>query len=358
MDISDFITTVLDGLQTAYASADQQGIISQHGPLFPLWIMGQPADLVGSDMFELLPELIGQEEVLAQVRRQEIPFLRLENINRTTMAGQIRYMNLLLLPALPQTEAALMILATDVTEQGQYLQQLMQNRNELHLAQQRLADLSYRLDYILRHYLAPEVTDALLQGDFKPELGGELHQVSTLFADIRDFTPLAEKLSPEHLVSLLNDYLDVVSRAIEQNNGSISQFQGDNVVAIFNMFGDQPDHAQQAVQAGIDLQQALRAYHHQRPISEPRLHFGVGINTGLALVGNVGAQRRYSYTAIGDAVNLAARITAATPPGAVWISLMTQRQLPAQIATNPLPPVTFKGKQTLTPLFQVLFELE
>ena len=155
----------------------------------------------------------------------------------------------------------------------------------------------------------------------------------------------------------MNGYLAVVGKAIGNNDGSISQFQGDNVIAIFNMFDDQADHAWQAVQAGIDLQRAVTHYQSQRPDIEPRLHFGVGINTGPALIGNVGAHRRYSYTAIGDAVNLAARITGATPADEVWISEATHQQLGGRFVTRPLPPLTFKGKSRLSPLFQVVARL-
>lgn len=352
MKTPDFIQTILTGLKTSYALVDSYGRITACDPHFPA--VGQSDSLPGLALTEVWPEVIGQEEALEKVRQGETAFFRLENVNRTGPSGDLRYLTLTIIAAPPDTGAALMALATDVTEQGLYLQQLMQSRNELRLARRKLAKLNDHLDYLLHHYLPPEVAYALLQGQLRPELGGELRQVSILFADIRGFTPLAEQLSPERVVLLLNDYLNIVAQAIDEVDGTISQFQGDNMMIMFNAPADQPDHARRAVQAGLALQQAVAAYQAQRPPNEPRLHFGVGINSGPALIGNIGALRRYTFTAIGDTINLAARITAAVPAGQVWISQTTHEQLEDAFTVEPLPPMKFKGKSEATPLFRVL----
>ena len=153
----------------------------------------------------------------------------------------------------------------------------------------------------------------------------------------------------------MNEHQDLADEAINAFDGTIPQFQGDNLIAIFNMAGDQPGHATLAVRAGVALQQAIAAYQTHRPPQEPRLHFGVGINTGMALIGNIGARQRFSYTATGDAVNLAARITGATPPTEVWMSQATYEQLDQTIAVEPLPDLTFKGKSGPTSLYRVKF---
>ena len=109
-----------------------------------------------------------------------------------------------------------------------------------------------------------------------------------------------------------------------------------------------------AVRAGIRIQQAVKYHRVQQSLQEAPFDFGVGINTGPALVGNLGAQWRYSYTAIGDTVNLAARITGAAPAGEIWISQATRRELPVEVVVEPLPSVKFKGKSQETSLFRVL----
>jgi adenylate cyclase len=353
MEISGFIQTLLTGLKTSYALVDSAGQIIEHDSLVPVWAMGEQNSLVGRALLNVLPELVGQEETLEKVGRREALFFRLENINRVDAAGKMRYLTLIAIPGGPRAGVALTVLATDTTEQGEYLQELMQNRNELWLTRRKLVKLNHQLDYLLHHYLAPEVSYPLRQKDLRPELGGELRQVSILFAGVCSFTPLAEKLSPDHVVRLLNDYLNIIAQAVDEVDGTISQFQGDNVMVMFNASANQPDHAQRAVQAGIALQQTVAVYRTRRPPEELRLHFGVGINSGPALVGNIGTRWRYSYTAIGDTINLAARITATVPPGEVWISQATYEQLQGAIAVEPLPPLMFKGKSEPTSLLRI-----
>lgn len=353
MKLPDFICTTLAALKTSYALVDQAGQIVEHDPFFPAWVVGQPDSLVGAaSLVDTLPELVGQEEALERVRRGDLPFLRLENINRPEPAGHVRYLTLTVINLQPNSATTLAVFVTDVTEQGQYVQQLMQSRNELQLVRRKLAKLNDQLDYLLHHYLSPEVAAALLEGKMQPEVGSELCQISILFAGVRNFTSLAKKLSPESMVQLLNDYLNIIAEVTDEVDGAISQFQGDRVMVMFNAPLDQPDHARRAVQAGITLQQVVAAYRLQRPLEEPRLHFGVGIHTGPALLGNIGPFRRLTYTASGNTVDLAARITAVVPTDEVWLSQATYEHLQGVITVEPLPPLTFKGQSEPTPLFR------
>ena len=211
-----------------------------------------------------------------------------------------------------------------------------------------------RMQTLLEQYVAPEVAELMLASDADLTTGlGEIRRVTILFADVRGFTTVAEQLSPEHLIEHLNNYWSVVADAINEVDGTISQFQGDNVLAIFNAPEDQPDHAWRAVRAGIRVQQAVMAFKSKQAPPKTQLDFGVGINTGLAVVGHLGARWRHNYTAIGDAVNLAARITAAAPAGEIWISQTTRRELPDTVTVEPLPAITFRGKSRPTALFLV-----
>lgn len=353
MKIPDFIQAGLIGLKTGCALVGPAGQIIEHDLLFPVWAVAEQRNLVGLPLLDLLPELIGQEEGLESVRQGAAPFFRMDHINRRGFKNDIRYLMVTIIPGEPNAGVTLAVLLTDITEQGLQIQELTQNRNELRLNRRKLAELSYQLDYLLRHYLSPEVADALLRGELQPQPGGELQEMSILFADVRDFTPLAERLPPEQLVQLLNEHLDVIVGAVAEFDGIISQFQADNLMVMFSASAEQPNHAQSAVETGVALQRALTVYDAKRSSEEPRLHFGVGINTGMALVGNVGAQRRYTYTAIGDTVNLAARITAAASAGEVWFSQATYEQLKGGLPLEPLPPLFFKGRSQPTPLFRV-----
>ncbi len=357
MKIPSLVQTAFAGLKTSYALVNDGRAIVEHDVQFPLWVTGQSGDLIGRLLTDVLPELIGQEEEMARVSRGVIPYFRLENLNRLDEEGNTRYYGLVVIPYPSEAETPVAVLVTDMTDQGRYLQQLMQGRNELRLIRHKMAMLNYQLDYLIQHYLPSEVVNALLQGQLRPELGGELREISILFADVRGFTALTERLPAGQVVQLLNQYLNCVAEAIDEYEGTICQFQGDNVLVTFNAPVSQPDHPQRAVQAGVKVQQALALYRRLRPAEEPRLYFGVGISTGPALTGNIGAQWHYAYTPIGDAVNLAARLTAATPPNEVWLSQATYEYVQDLVEAEPIPPLTFKGKTQPTALFRVPLNL-
>ena len=346
---------LLAALKTTYALVDARGRIIAHAPSFPAWAGGEGDSLVGQALSDVLPEFLGQEEALEEVRRGDRPFVRLEYVHRPAAEGE-RYLTLTAIPGEAETGAAWTVLLTDITEQAEHYQELTQSRNELRLLRRRLDQRNAQLDYLLRHYLPSEVADALLKGELRPEPGGEVREVSILFADVRGFTPLAERVPPERLVQLLNGYFNVAVEAIEEGGGTVCQFQGDGLMAIFQASAAQPDHARRAVQSGIALQRAVGDYQRRQPAEEPRLHFGVGIHSGPALVGNIGARWLYNYTAIGDTTNLAARITAATPAGQIWVSEATYGQLDGTIAAEALPPMHFKGKERPVGVFRVRFE--
>ncbi len=344
---------VLDALQTTYALLDARDRIVAHTPRFALWLTGKEQQLRGQWLVDVLPEFFGQEEELARVRRGESPCVRVEQVNRSTPTGETRYYTFTALNA-RRERGWLILLVTDITEQGKYLQDLMQSRNELRLLRRQLTEANEQLDFLLRNYVSPEVADALVQGVLRPEVGGELREISVLFADIRNFTPFAESLPPDEVVATLNEYLAVAVGALHESGGTVNQFQGDNVMALFNAPFRQADHAVLAVKAGVALQRAMAAYRAALPTGRPRLHFGVGINTGPAIVGNSGARWRYTYTALGDTVNTGFRIMAATPADQVWISGTTYKQLGGAFRVEPLPPRRLKGKSRPLPLYRVV----
>ncbi len=349
----EFWQTVLREMHIAYALLDGEQRIVAHDALFAVWLATEPGNLIGQHVFDVLPEFYGQNIHADCTGSVPPPAVRVENVNRLSPSGETRYFNLVLLPCSQGLVAAFLVLIADVTEQGRYMQQLMQSRNELRLLRQEMSRLNEQLDFLLRHYVAPDVAEALVKGTLRPELGGELREVSILFADARDFTAIVETIPAERVMPILNDYLSVIVDAIDHFGGTINQFQGDNVMAIFNAHGDQLDHAIRAVRAGICIQQQLFTYQAQRPETERWFHFGVGIDTGLAIVGNSGARWRYAYTALGNTTNLAARITAAVPAYEVWISQNTLDQLDGTFSVTPLSPTYFKGKDKPVAVFRV-----
>jgi class 3 adenylate cyclase len=163
-----------------------------------------------------------------------------------------------------------------------------------------------------------------------------------LFADLAGFTTFSERHAPIQVITMLNEYWAVVVPVIDTAGGVIEQFAGDGVMAIFNAAGDQPAHARRAAHAAlaiIDAGRPLAESHPGWPI------FRVGVNTGPAVVGNVGAAGRHSFAAIGDTTNVAARLMAAGEPGQVVVAAPTWESLGAGRDGVALGPTQVKGKR-------------
>jgi adenylate cyclase len=165
---------------------------------------------------------------------------------------------------------------------------------------------------MMERYLPPQLVGRLFSGGASLEPGGEARTVTLLFADIRGFTTIAERLPAEAVVELLNAALSRLSDAVFAHSGTLDKFTGDGLMAIFGAPVAQPDDAARAVAAGLAMLEAIRDLDAQQPAGAPRLAIGVGIHTGEAIVGNIGSARRLDYTAIGDAVNLASRVEGLT----------------------------------------------
>jgi adenylate cyclase len=184
------------------------------------------------------------------------------------------------------------------------------------------------------------------------KLGGVRREVTVFFSDIRGFTAMSEKMSPESVVDTLNRYLGIIIDCILANGGMINKFAGDSIMAIWNAPEDQTEHCRLAVKAALEAQQAAA----KLPVGadEPKVQFGIGINTGPALAGSIGTEGRAEYTVIGDTVNLASRICSGTPGGQVWIGSLTYEQVKTVVETVELAPQSFKGKSELVKVYQVL----
>jgi class 3 adenylate cyclase len=203
------------------------------------------------------------------------------------------------------------------------------------------ARLYAQLDGLFRSYMSPGVATALIADPAQAGLGGRLVEVSVLMADLRGFTPFSERSTPDAVVAMLNTYYGAIVPVILGNGGTVVQFVGDAVMAIFNAPTRQPDHALRAARAGLDLHRAVEAAAAGR--DWPR--FRVGINTGPALVGNIGAAQMRNYTAIGDTTNLAARLEGLAEPGTVVVSAVTAAQLGDAARTSERRAVRVAGKR-------------
>ena len=190
-------------------------------------------------------------------------------------------------------------------------------------------------------YLSPEIVRSLLADPERAALGGENREVTALFADLAGFTPFTESRPPHETVLALNRYFSAVVPVIFANGGTIIQFAGDAIVAVWNAPVEQPRHALAAARTALEMQRAIEAIVAE-DASLPR--FRVGIATGAALVGNVGSEQLRNYVAHGDAVNLAARLQTGAIAGQVVVSAPTYALIRDVATVRPLGRFAVKGK--------------
>jgi adenylate cyclase len=201
----------------------------------------------------------------------------------------------------------------------------------------------------MRLYLSPQVADLITAMDGGVELGGVLQPVTVLFADIRDFTKISEHLDARELVLLLNEFFTAMTEVILEAGGTLDKYIGDCVMALFGAPVPAEDDVQRAVEAAINMQREAARLN-------TRIQIGVGLHTGRAVVGNIGSQQRMQYTAIGDTVNVAARLVSLASPGQIIVSEDIRQS--AFGFFEPLGEVELKGRQQKMSAYSLLWEVK
>ena len=199
---------------------------------------------------------------------------------------------------------------------------------------------------VFQRYLAPSMVDRIVASDTLPELGGELRELSILFCDLRGFTALSERLDAATLTRVVNGFLQAATDAILAHGGTVDKYVGDAIMAFWNAPLDQPDHATLACRAALEIRRRIEALNHAPEHRDmPRLEAGIGINTGMCTVGNFGSTHRFDYSAIGDAVNIAARLESETRAHdmAILLGPATAAKV-AGLATVAMGTLTLRGR--------------
>lgn len=206
-------------------------------------------------------------------------------------------------------------------------------------------DATERMEKAFGRYIGGQVLSRIKAQHGEAELEASLRVATVFFADIRGFTTLSEKLSPQQVVEFLNRYLARVVAQVDAHVGYLNKFIGDAVVVVFNGPLDQADHAERAVRCALALQAEVAKINAEGVLAEVgELKIGVGIATGPMVCGNVGGPTQMEYTVIGDTVNLSARLTSLAGPGEVWVSEATAKAA-AAFKYTVLPEVKLKGKE-------------
>jgi adenylate cyclase len=208
-------------------------------------------------------------------------------------------------------------------------------------------------------YLAPQVIDKMLASNKLPVLGGETRDVTVFFSDLAGFSSISEKLTPAELVSLMNEYLSAMTDIIESKGGYIDKYIGDSIVAVFGAPADDSDHASNASHAALGCRTRLDELNEN---SAAFLGYKVaqrmGLNSGEALVGNIGSRRRFNYSVMSDAVNVASRLEGANKfyGTSIAASEMTVALTGSKFAWRELDAIRVQGRSTPVKIYELLAE--
>jgi adenylate cyclase len=204
-------------------------------------------------------------------------------------------------------------------------------------------------------YVAREVVEEILKDPENLVLSGERRQVTVLFCDVRGFTPLSERLSPEEVVLLLNDFYTLMIETTFKYDGTLDKFLGDAVMAVFGAPMAHPDHSARAIRTALAMQEGITGLNARRVRDgkEP-IAVGIGVSAGEAVAGTVGTEDRMEYTVIGDSVNLAARLESNAKPGQILISHPTYERVRDLVNARPLGRIRVKGKEEEVEVYEVL----
>jgi adenylate cyclase len=205
-------------------------------------------------------------------------------------------------------------------------------------------------------YVSPQILDHILEHPEKVELGGERREMTILFSDIRGFTSISEASEPEEVVEMLNEYLTEMVDILLEHGGTLDKFIGDAVMGFWNAPTEDPDHARRAVACAVDMIDATaRIRERWEKEGKAAIRIGIGINSGEAVVGNIGSSKVFGYTVIGDAVNLASRLEGKNKDYGteIIISDSTLERIGNEFVTSYLDEVKVKGKEKAVKIYEV-----
>lgn len=339
-----FVGAYAPGMQDAYNAAVQRGAqmygVEIHANILQAILRGRTALYVNRVLGALIAAILAAGYYLA-VRKMKITWSALLGVGLIAVyliAAKLLYGGG---RALSLIEPLLGILGVYIVHLGvDYLAELLRKRRILNA---------------FKRYVAPQIVDEVAaKNDFSIRLGGEKRHIAVLFVDIRGFTTMSEGLDPEQVVEILNEYLALTTESIFKNNGTLDKFVGDATMAVFNSPFDLDDYIYRAVctardiAAGSDPLEKKLMERFGRSVS-----FGIGVNCGDAVVGNVGCDFRMDFTAIGDTVNTAARLESNAKRGQILISQAVLDALGDRIRVTKIGAIPLKGKSNEVMVYQL-----
>jgi adenylate cyclase len=251
--------------------------------------------------------------------------------------------------------------ATDAVAQGDFSVSVpVTTRDELGVLTEsfnRMARSLREKEMIKRaftRYVAREVVEEVLKDPEHAMLTGERREVTVLFCDIRGFTSMSERLTPEQVVSVLNEFYTLMIETIFKHDGTLDKFLGDAVMAVFGAPIAHPDHAARAVKTALDMRTAVADLaKRRRTMGDEPFDVGIGVSLGEVVAGTVGTEERMEYTVIGDSVNVASRLQDRAKPGSILLSRRTWEAVRDIVDAKSLGKMKVKGKEEEVEVYEV-----
>ena len=211
-----------------------------------------------------------------------------------------------------------------------------------------------RVNSAFERYTSPEIAKFVLNTPEGEKQGGKLQDVTILISDLRGFTALSTKLSPDTLITILNHYFEAMTEIITHYGGTVIEFLGDGIFVVFGAPNDDENHANHAVYCAVEMQNAMKSVNEWNTEKNyPALEMGIGINSGPAVVGNIGSEKKMKYGCIGETVNLAGRVETFTVGGQIYISERTKKKITEELFTLAEQSFMPKGAKSPMKIFSV-----
>jgi adenylate cyclase len=327
-----YMDTILASIANGVITTDSSGIITKFNDAAGMILRINPLSVVGKhyqDVFGALPQL-GVIELLQNAHMQQSHDIIVPDIVECEIAGRGQINLTFYVSSLrenPQTAPIGMALVID-------------DRTELKRAEAKAKDIRR----IFGRFVHPNVVQLLIENPNALNLGGETKEITVIAADFRGFTSLSERKSSKEVVNLLNTYLEIMVKEIWDEGGTVTEFGGDTLMAIFNAPLPQKDHVLRAVRAAWKTRLAILEYQRTQT-QETYFSFGIGVNTGEAIVGNIGSRDRIqNYTAIGDVVNVAVGLQSGGRDNNILLNHSTFSRIRQYVRVTKLPPLSVKNK--------------
>ncbi len=327
-----YMDNIFASIANGVITTDSSGIITKFNDAAGIILQINPLSAVGKHyqhVFRVLPQ-IGLIELLQNAGIQHSHGTIVPDTVECEIAGRGRVNLTFYVSSLrenPQTAPIGMALVID-------------DRTELKRAEAKAKDIRR----IFGRFVHPNVVQQLIENPNALNLGGETKEISVIAADFRGFTSLSEHKTSKEVMTLLNTYLEIMVKEIWDEEGTVTGFWGDALMAIFNAPLPQKDHVMRAVRAAWKMRMAIFEYQRTKP-QDSLYSFGIGVNTGEAMVGNIGSRDRIqNYTAIGDVVNVAARLQQEAKDNNIMLNHSTFTRVRQHVRVTKLPPLNVKNK--------------